>query len=994
MRKSTRHTCPTLKIALLGATLLTGVGALAAAAQDAAPAAATDDATVVVVTGFRGSLRSATKAKKDATNFGETIFSEDIGKFPDLNLAESMQRVPGMVVQRDPLTGDGAQISVRALPSSFTLVSMNGNRVAVASDFGFTGQSSPNRQVDLDMFPTGLFNRIDVAKTPSADTLEGGIAGTVNIQNARPFDRPGEHVVLALQDNYNQNSRKFSPRLTAVVSKTWDKFGVLAGYTSSERKIFSDGFETVGWGDANLSNFCPSCDPGAQFPASGGFNTGEVINPAGSNQFKFSNTVYGYTGNGLTPGPLSEAQLLALNPDVSEDQLKGALLPRLGRDYFLDGTSKTKVGLLAFEYRPSQDLRFTLDILGGSADRVAERSDMMWSVRNTGPGDDYNGGMIPIGMKVDANDVVTAGTFANSNFFEESNFYRDKTAYASVNAGFDWRISDSLRWDGEASYMRSTYQRDVTFFKMRTPFQTTLTTTYANTAGNDLPTITPSVNLNDPTLGWRMFIGNIFFQSDQRVVNSKSLHSNLTWTSGDWTVKGGWAFDNFSRVINVYDNSAALRTAYSAAVTDATLPGFLKTMSTPLFRDGVSGAGFTTFVTPDFDKLAPAIGYDAVANARGAVTTSTTYNGAGATNIEEKISAAYGMLLNRSTLFNVPFKTNFGYRFQTTEQTVSSPSSVNGQIVTITTHRKYKDVLPSFNTVANITDHLNLRFAVSKTMTRANPSQMSSQLGFSDPSAQSASQGNPNLKPYYSNNVDLGGEYYTGKTGYVGFTIFRKVLTNFAITQNQVVPFSALGIPFTSLGTTQQCAMGVAIGRTCADVTANPGAIAPLVAGNPINLSTPINIAKKVKLTGQEFMWVQPLDNLVDGLGFTFNYTNFSFSDTHILTGIPDHTYNLTGYYERGGFSAHVSYVNVGKMTIGTLPSPNSIPYDWYQKARHQLDLSAAYKFKAFGVDQSITLDATNLDNQGFRSYLGFENVPYQFNNPGQTIIIGWRAQY
>ena len=81
-------------------------------------------------------------------------------------------------------------------------------------------------------------------------------------------------------------------------------------------------------------------------------------------------------------------------------------------------------------------------------------------------------------------------------------------------------------------------------------------------------------------------------------------------------------------------------------------------------------------------------------------------------------------------------------------------------------------------------------------------------------------------------------------------------------------------------------------------------------------------------------------------------------------------------------------------MTIGTLPSPNSIPYDWYQKERHQIDLSAAYKFKAFGFDQSITLDATNLDNQGFRSYLGFENVPYQFNNPGQTIIVGWRATY
>ena len=987
------------KFALMSASLLSGLSlvgvsqALAQTGAQNAPAAApvaAGDSTVVVVTGFRGSLRNATKAKKESTNFTESIFSEDLGKFPDLNLAESMQRVPGMVVQRDPLTGDGTQISVRALPSSFTLVSMNGNRVAVASDFGFTGSSSPNRQVDLDMFPTGLFNRIDVAKTPSADTLEGGIAGTVNIQNARPFDRKGTHVVLALQNSYNYNARKSSPRITAVASKTWDKFGALVGFTSSERKIFSDGFETVGWGDVNLANFCPTCDPGAQFPSANGFNTGQVINPAGSNQFKFSNTVYNYTGNGLTPGPLSETQLLALNPGLTETQLKGALLPRLGRPYFLEGDSKNKVGLVALELRPSEDLRFTLDILGGGAERMAERSDMMWAVRNTGPGDDYNGGMIPIGMKVDSNDVVTAGTFANSNFFEESNFYRDKTAYGSGNLGGEWRITDTLKWDAEVAYMRSTYERDVTFFKMRSPFQKEVTATYANVAGNDIPTITTNINLNDPNAGWRMFVGNIFFQRDRRVAETKSFHTNLTKDFGNWTFKGGWAFDNFTRRIDVYDNSAALRTAYSAKVTDATLPQYLKTMDTALFRDGVTGAGFTKFVTPDFDKLAPAIGYDAIANAQGSVTTGTTYNGAGATHIEEKISAAYAMASNRSTLFNIPFKTNFGYRFQTTEQTVTSPSNVNNQIVNITTFRRYKDVLPSFNTVANVTEHLNLRFAASKTMTRANPSQMSSQLGYSDPGAQNASQGNPALKPYYSNNIDFGGEYYTGKTGYVGLTTFRKIITNFAINQNQVVPFPSLGVPFASIGGNQQQAIAVALGKSVAELTSNPS----LLANFNVNLSHPTNITRKLELTGQEFMWVQPLDNLVDGLGYTFNYTKFTVSDVHLLTGIPEHTYNLTGYYEHGGFSTHISYVNVGKMTIGTLPSPNSIPYDWYQKERHQIDLSAAYKFKAFGLDQSLTLDATNLDNQGFRSYLGFENVPYQFNNPGQTVIVGWRAQY
>ncbi len=979
-----------VRSALLCATMLGGLGVASAQTQaqtTPAPApAAGDDTTVVVVTGYRASLRSATKAKKDSTNFTETVFSEDLGKFPDLNLAESMQRVPGMVVARDALTGDGAQISVRALPAAFTQVTMDGTRVAVASDFGFTGSSSPNRQVDLDMFPTGLFNRVDVAKTPSADQLEGGIAGTVNIQNARPFDRKGEHGVLAIQEGYSVSARTSSPRITGVWSKTWDKFGVLVGLTSTQKKVYSDGFETVGWGDPNFNNYCGSCDPGASFPTVNGVTT--AVNPAGSNQFSWGQTVYPYTGNGLTAGTLTEAQLLALNPGVTEAQMKGAILPRLGRDYVLDGTSKNKVGLIALEFRPTDNLKFNLDILAGDASRVAERSDMMLAVRGTSQTDGtYNGGMIPIGLTVDANNVVTKATLANAAFFEETNFYRDKTDFVSVNGGFDWRLNDTMKLDGTLSYMKSNYERAVTFLKFLTPYQATITANYANVPGNDIPTITPSVNLNDVNLGWRAFTGQFALQRDKRDVETKAAHLNFTSDLENWTFKAGYAYDTYTRHINIVDNTAAMVAAWNAAVPAGTVGNFMKAMGKPLYRDGVSGAGFNTFVTPDFDKIAAAINYDTLFNTAANVDLGNTYNGAGASNISETINTAYMMAYNKTTLFNIPVKSNFGVRWQTTDQTISSPSNINSQIVIITTEHRYHDVLPSFNAVANVTDKLNLRFAASKTMTRANPSQMSSQLGFSDPSGQSASQGNPALKPFYSSNIDIGGEYYTGKTGYIGITIYSKNIRNFTVASNIVEPFSALGIPYASLSGTQRTSMAGAIGRTEAEVLANPS----LVANNSINLSTTINLATKSKLTGQEFMWVQPLDNLVNGLGYTFNYTHFGKST---LLNIPNATYNLTAYYERGGFSTHISYVNVGKMKTGFLPSANSIPYDAFQKERHQIDLSAAYKFKVFGLDQSITLDATNIDNQGFRNYLGFENIPYGFNNPGQTFVLGWRAQY
>ena len=109
---------------------------------------------------------------------------------------------------------------------------------------------------------------------------------------------------------------------------------------------------------------------------------------------------------------------------------------------------------------------------------------------------------------------------------------------------------------------------------------------------------------------------------------------------------------------------------------------------------------------------------------------------------------------------------------------------------------------------------------------------------------------------------------------------------------------------------------------------------------------------------------------------------------------MPDYTYNFTGYYERDAYSFRLSYAKVGKTTTGLRPQANSMPYDMYGDERHQLDLSASYKFKAFGFDQSITLDATNLDKQGFKSYIGFENVPFGYQQPGTTVLLGWRAQY
>src|SRR3954464_5388167 len=151
---------------------LLGLSALAASAtlgmparaQDATPStpAGSQEIEEVVVTGFRRSLSDATQAKRDSVGFVDSVFSEDIGKFPDTNLAESFNRIPGVTISRE-ITGEGLNVAIRGLNTNFTRVLLNNAPVAMSS----AGQdnAAQNREVDLDLFPPELFSQLTVFKT-------------------------------------------------------------------------------------------------------------------------------------------------------------------------------------------------------------------------------------------------------------------------------------------------------------------------------------------------------------------------------------------------------------------------------------------------------------------------------------------------------------------------------------------------------------------------------------------------------------------------------------------------------------------------------------------------------------------------------------------------------------------------------------------------------------------------------------------------------------
>jgi hypothetical protein len=115
-------------------------------------------------------------------------------------------------------------------------------------------QANQNRELDLDLFPTELFTRLDVNKSASASMLEGGVAGVVNMRSSRPFDNPGTHFSYQVQGGYGEESSKYSPRGAATASWTNDTFGVLGGIAAVRNKAQTTGYETIGWTNPTISH--------------------------------------------------------------------------------------------------------------------------------------------------------------------------------------------------------------------------------------------------------------------------------------------------------------------------------------------------------------------------------------------------------------------------------------------------------------------------------------------------------------------------------------------------------------------------------------------------------------------------------------------------------------------------------------------------------------------------------------------------------------------
>lgn len=391
-----------------GASLLAlfaGTVAEAQTAEPAAPVAAepaddipAQDAAAeqeVVVTGFRSSLSQALNIKRSSAGQVDAILAEDMAKFPDLNLAESIQRLPGVTIDRE--NGEGRTISVRGLGSQFTQVRINGMETQAA--YG----GNTNRGFDFSMFASELFNSIKVNKTQSAELEEGSLGATVDLQTGRGLDfGSGFHFAVSAQGSYNDLAKNVQPRLAGLVS--WanadNSFGLLLSAAYSKRNPISESFNTTRW------------------------QAGDPSQPYGA-------------GNNF-------AGCLSCTTDAQRSELLSAAYPRIPR-YTFGEVDIDRLGLTgSVQWRPDDRTDVTLDVLYARFNQQAESPNIeaigfsraAGGVRDT----------IVNEYEVDpAKNILSYGRFDNVDIRSENGFTRDESTFHQVSFNMRHSFTDRFR---------------------------------------------------------------------------------------------------------------------------------------------------------------------------------------------------------------------------------------------------------------------------------------------------------------------------------------------------------------------------------------------------------------------------------------------------------------------------------------------------------------------------------------------------------------------
>ncbi|MCM2678156.1 TonB-dependent receptor [Echinimonas agarilytica] len=957
------------------------------------------DVETIQVTGIRGSLSGSQFLKRSADQVMDAITAEDIGKLPDQNVAEALQRITGVQIGRDA-TGAGSGFQVRGI--SQNRVEINGQTMVSNN-----GESRSNSFNDTS---SSLFKGIEVIKSPTADMTEGAIGATVRLKTFAPLDFKKD---LTLSGKYegtkDQKADDKGYSGNALLSQKfdwgdWGEFGYLVNF-SREEKITESELYSTNWRAAD------------------------------SNQ-------------------------LVLDPDSPEKITPGTLVyipdqPRLERKPF----EEKKTGLDSkIQWAPSADLEFFAHAFKTKFTQNLKQVRMNYLSRDTSALLQDNAeyltferGAIPVQYSDDQGSpatenahraILSYGEFdfdaAGSPARFAGNFSRNDIEQFAFSTGAKWSITEDLA--SEYVFNRSSSKR----FEEARSTSYNIDLKYEILDDEGLPTdeyVRPSMVMNNGGGG----VPNIYLDysnfGDDFDINSYDDMQVYAWNNFSGSnrrkdaeeVSHQLDFDYFldyemfttvefgaryssrevsrteEKMINsgITGNGATFDQILGGEHPDGLAannfeameyyaPGVVTNFFEPMegsILGGAGGSGGTSWLIPRYDRKVWNSYMDYLVPGQ-AFEESQTYP----YDITEDVTAAYLKLNYDFDLFDFPVSGNFGLRYVETDTTsIGNQSPDNGDTFEQTTIKNtYSNTLPSFNANVRLNDDMYLRVAYAQTMSRPDPVDLSPSVQVYSGTA-TGQRGNPYLKPFEASQMDLSYEWYIDDVSSFSSAIFYKDIENFHKKTTILWQGSDHGIDLDNDG-----------------------------LPDDITLSTKVNGGGGT-VQGLELAYQSVFDFLpgwMSGFGAQLNYT-YTDSDQDSgydeLTGnqlpVPDlseNSYNIVLFYEKYGFSFRAAYnyrderyiketagatdsslwvydevksIEAGSDQYSNLSAPLSQWRDEYET----LDLSANYKINS---NMSLHFQATNVLDEERRDYAGVKDITTEYLETGRFFRFGVSARY
>ena len=820
----------------------------------------------IQVTGIRGSLKAALDVKRNATSIVDAINSEDIGKFPDKNVADSLQRIPGVSVDR--IWGEGRDIFVRGTNSTMNRTLMNGQNVASAY---WWANDNASRGFNYSILASELVSGLEVFKSPEASHDEGSIGGMVNVKTRRPMDLDAFTVNASIEGQYSDLPDEWDPQFSALVSWKNDAetFAVLASFNSQERTVRRDGLEA--------------------FPTNSLY---DVVDQNGTT----TEDVYAVWGGGSA--------------------------------IFQQERERTTSNI-TLQFQPTDQWDIVANYVSSDMSMDNSNQNYLFVVGGTAAGNVITVDDPRFIDTADGNKAVLGGNF---NVNGEAGaaiepIFRDayvESEVFDIDANYDgdnWR----LHVQAGNTNAKGGSKEDVGYW-----FEA-VSSTQLNLSGNSVEVSYGDIDPNDHSVMTMTSARDwIREMTDEETYAQADIDFDVNWSIFT-SVETGLKYRD-----HTVDNN---RTAGSANASNPnwqviTMDQVSGGLTPKLHGEAATSGSLTQYAWIDGDKAKSVIHpmFDA-----GAMVY--TFDERAYFELNEKILAGYV----QANFETGDLSGNFGVRVVETDQT--STAYINGALGDV--GRTYTDTLPSLNMIYHMADDLIIRGAISRAMARPTFTDLSANIVINATSGV-ATAGNPELDPTYSDQFEVGAEWYFDDTSLVSATLFNKSLDTFVVS------------------------------NTATEV----------IDGTPLSVTRPTNAPDGADLLGLELQWQQEIYN---GFGMVTNYTWTDADAPKIggqkyeLPGNSEHQMNASFYYENDVFSTRLSY-NYRSESYGSVISGSQQVTDNYDQWDLTMNYAATENIEIFATGVNLTNEIISIATK--------DGVPVGFYENGARYTLGARVKF